>query len=128
MVFDSRLPTFSVKTNKLSRPDWSDFYKDVKEQVPHDAPEPRGHWQAVELTVFVEVVTVARNSASVELVAVMDCVLHREEMALPLRRKAQPVVDQRLQRSLACTIKRSMFQTVGASSRESASSLFSRSA
>jgi hypothetical protein len=52
MVFDSRSPTFSVKTNELPRPDWSDFYKDVKEQVPHDAPEPRG--QAVELTAFVD--------------------------------------------------------------------------
>jgi len=52
MVFDSRSPAFSVKTNELTRPDWSDFYKDVKEQVPHDAPEPRG--QAVELTAFVD--------------------------------------------------------------------------
>jgi len=52
MVFDSRSPTFSVKTNKLPRPEWSDFYKDVQEQVPHDAPEPRG--QAVELTAFVD--------------------------------------------------------------------------
>jgi len=51
MVFDSRSPAFSVKTNELPRPDWLDFYKDVKEQVPHDAPEPRG--QAVELTAFV---------------------------------------------------------------------------
>jgi len=42
MVFDSRLPTFSVKTNKLPRPDWLDFYKNVKEQVPHDAPERAG--------------------------------------------------------------------------------------
>jgi len=41
-----------VKTNKLLRPDWSDFYKDVKEQVPHDAPEPRG--QAVERATFVD--------------------------------------------------------------------------
>jgi len=52
MVFDSSSPTFSVKTNKLPRPDWLDFYKDVQEQVPHDAPEPRG--QAVELTAFVD--------------------------------------------------------------------------
>jgi len=52
MVFDSRSPTFSVRTNELPRPDWSDFYKDVQEQVPHDAPEPKG--QAVELTTFVE--------------------------------------------------------------------------
>jgi len=52
MVFDSRSPTFSVKTNELPRQDWSDFYKDVKEQVPHDAPEPRG--QSVELTAFVD--------------------------------------------------------------------------
>jgi len=41
-----------VKTNELPRPDWSDFYKDVKEQVSHDAPEPRGH--SVELTAFVD--------------------------------------------------------------------------
>jgi len=52
MVFDSRSPTFSVNTNELPRPDWLDFYKDVKEQVPHDGPEPRG--QAVELTAFVD--------------------------------------------------------------------------
>jgi len=55
MVFDSRSPTFSVKTNELPMPDWLDFYKDMKEQVPHeghDAPEPRG--QSVELTVFVD--------------------------------------------------------------------------
>jgi len=52
MVFDSRSATFSVKTNELPRPDWLDFYKDVKEQVPHDAPESRG--QAVELTAFVD--------------------------------------------------------------------------
>jgi len=41
MVFDSRSPTFLVKTNELPRPDWLDFYKDVKEQVPHDSPEGR---------------------------------------------------------------------------------------
>jgi len=52
MVFDSRSPTFSVRTNELPRPDWSDFYKDVKEQVPHHVPEPRG--QDVELTAFVD--------------------------------------------------------------------------
>jgi len=52
MVFDSRLPNFAVKTDELPRPDWSDFYKDVKEQVPPDSPEPRG--QAVDLTAFVD--------------------------------------------------------------------------
>jgi len=52
MVFDSRSPTFSVKTNKLPRLDWSDFYTDMKQQVPHDAPEPSG--QSVELTTFVD--------------------------------------------------------------------------
>jgi len=52
MVFDSRAPDLSVKTNEMPRPDWSDFCKDVKEQIPHDAPEPRGH--SVELTAFVD--------------------------------------------------------------------------
>jgi len=52
MMFHSRSPTFLVKTNELPRLDWSDFHKDVKEQVPHDAPERRG--QAVEPTAFVD--------------------------------------------------------------------------
>jgi len=34
MVFGSRAPSFLVKTNKLLRPDWSDFYKDVKNRSP----------------------------------------------------------------------------------------------
>jgi len=61
--------------------------------------------------------TAARNSASVELVAVMDCVLHQYEMAPPHGRKAYPVVDRRLRRSLACAASRnatgSWVSTVG---------------
>ena len=47
-------------------------------------------------------VTAARNSASLELVAVMDCVLERYEMAPPDSMNAYPVVDLRFRRSLAC--------------------------
>jgi len=52
IVFDFRALNLTVKTNELPRPDWSDFSKDVKEQIPHDAPEPRGH--SVELTAFID--------------------------------------------------------------------------
>ena len=33
-------------------PDWTDFYKDAKELIPPDAPEPRG--KPVEMTAFVD--------------------------------------------------------------------------
>lgn len=36
----------------VPKPDWSDFYKDVKEQLPPDAPEPLG--KQVEIIVFVD--------------------------------------------------------------------------
>ena len=52
MVFDARYPDVKDASEALPRPDWTDFYKDVKEQVPHDAPEPRGN--PVEMTAFVD--------------------------------------------------------------------------
>jgi hypothetical protein len=51
MVFDARCPNLDAKA-PLPRPDWSDFYRDVKEPIPPDAPEPRG--QPVEMTAYVD--------------------------------------------------------------------------
>ena len=52
MVFCSLDPDFKVSTGDIPRPDWTDFYKDVTEQIPHDAPEPRG--QSVGMNAFVD--------------------------------------------------------------------------
>jgi hypothetical protein len=51
MVFNSSPSNFLVKTSELPRPDWTEFYKDVQERIPPDAPEPRG--QSVEMSAFV---------------------------------------------------------------------------
>lgn len=49
IVFDPIYPNLPQGTEQ---PDWTDFYKDVKEQVPLDAPEPLG--KPVEMTAFVD--------------------------------------------------------------------------
>ena len=51
MVFDARYPKWDAN-DALPRPDWTEFYKDVKEQIPPDAPEPRG--MPIEMTAFVD--------------------------------------------------------------------------
>jgi len=52
MVFNSSPLDLDVKTSALPRPDWSDFYNDVEEKIPHDAPEPRG--RSVEMLAFMD--------------------------------------------------------------------------
>ena len=51
MVFNARYPQWDA-IDALPRPDWTEFYKDVKEQIPPDAPEPRG--MPIEMTAFVD--------------------------------------------------------------------------
>ena len=48
LVFDSDYPN----NKEQSLPDWTDFYKDVKEQIPKDAPEPLG--KPVEMTSYID--------------------------------------------------------------------------
>ena len=48
IVFD---PSY-VNHTTGKRPDWSDFYRDVKEQIPSDMPEPRG--EPIQMTTFVD--------------------------------------------------------------------------
>ena len=48
IVFDAAYP--NNKEEHL--PDWTDFYKDVKEQIPRDAPEPLG--KPVEMTAYID--------------------------------------------------------------------------
>ena len=48
IVFD---PSY-VKHIPQAKPDWTDFYKDIKEQMPHDMPEALG--KEVEITCFVD--------------------------------------------------------------------------
>ena len=48
LVFDSTYPN----NTEQSLPDWTDFYKDVKEQIPRDAPEPLGN--PVEMTSYID--------------------------------------------------------------------------
>ena len=62
--------------------------------------------------------TAARNSASAELVAVIDWVLQRYEITPPLRTNAYPVVDRRFLKSLPCAaskkaIRRASLPVVG---------------
>lgn len=46
LVFD---PSY-VQHQEQPEPDWRDFYGEIEEQDPHDAPEPRG--RKVQMTVF----------------------------------------------------------------------------
>jgi len=48
LVFDASCPN----NVEQSLPDWTDFYKDVKEQIPKDAPEPLG--ESVEMRVCID--------------------------------------------------------------------------
>jgi len=48
LVFDSAC----VNSKEQSLPDWTDFHKDVKEQIPADAPEPLG--KPVEMTSHID--------------------------------------------------------------------------
>ena len=41
MVFDDTEPTFDDNAFKIC--DWSEFYPDAEEAIPHNVPEPRGH-------------------------------------------------------------------------------------
>ena len=50
MVFDPNYVTCDA--NAFPQHDWSEFYKDAKEQVPSNAPEPRGH--SVQINGFVD--------------------------------------------------------------------------
>jgi len=50
LVFDSA----HVNNKEQSLPDWTDFCKDVKEQIPADAPEPLG--KLVEMTSCIDLV------------------------------------------------------------------------
>jgi len=48
LVFDASRPN----NVEQSLPDWTDFYKDVKEQIPKDAPEPLG--ESVEMMAYID--------------------------------------------------------------------------
>jgi hypothetical protein len=48
MVFDADYPNNKEEVF----PDWTDFYKDVKERIPSDAPEPLGN--PVEMTAYID--------------------------------------------------------------------------
>ena len=48
LVFDASRPN----NVEQSLPDWTDFYKDVKEQIPKDVPEPLG--EAVEMMAYID--------------------------------------------------------------------------
>jgi len=48
LVFDASRPN----NVEQSLPDWTDFYKDVKEQIPKDSPEPLG--KSVEMTAYID--------------------------------------------------------------------------
>ena len=48
VVLDPRYKVHEV----YEKPDWSDFYKDAKEAIPHDMPEPLG--MPVQQTVYVD--------------------------------------------------------------------------
>jgi hypothetical protein len=50
MVFDPNYVTWDA--NAFPQHDWTEFYKDAKEQVPSNAPEPRGH--PVQINGFVD--------------------------------------------------------------------------
>jgi len=50
MVFDPKYITWDSKA--FVTEDWSEFYKDAKEQLPPNAPSPRGH--AVQINAFVD--------------------------------------------------------------------------
>jgi len=47
LVFDSA----GINNKEQHLPDWMDFYKDVKEQIPADAPEPLV--KPVEMTSYI---------------------------------------------------------------------------
>jgi hypothetical protein len=50
MVFDPNYVTW--ETEAFIQHDWTEFYKDAKEQIPVNAPSPRGH--AVQINGFVD--------------------------------------------------------------------------
>jgi len=50
LVFDASCPN----NIEQSLPDWTDFHKDVKEQIPKDAPEPLG--KSVEVTTLIPII------------------------------------------------------------------------
>ena len=78
--------------------DWLSQYK----VVGPDCSKPSSFKIERRYLACLAVRTAARNSASVELVAVIDWVLQRYEMTPPLRTKAYPVVDRRFLKSLPC--------------------------
>jgi hypothetical protein len=50
MVFDPNYVTW--ETEAFIQHDWTEFYKDAKEQIPANAPSPRGH--TVQINGFVD--------------------------------------------------------------------------
>ncbi len=50
MVFDDNLPT--IDKRRFVPADWAEFYRDTKEAIPPNAPEPRG--KAVDIYAFVD--------------------------------------------------------------------------
>lgn len=50
MIFDDAMLTFN--DNDFSTYDWTDFYGDVSEAIPSNAPKPRGN--PIQMTVFVD--------------------------------------------------------------------------
>ena len=50
MVFDPNYVTWEMEA--FIQHNWTEFYKDAKEQIPVNAPSPRGH--AVQINAFVD--------------------------------------------------------------------------
>ena len=50
MVFDDTVPVFDE--NAFIVCDWSEFYPDAEEAIPHNVPTPRGH--GVVTSIFVD--------------------------------------------------------------------------
>jgi hypothetical protein len=51
VVFDDAMP--EIDERKFTKADWKDFYGDMKEAIPPNAPEPRGNY--VHVSAFVDV-------------------------------------------------------------------------
>jgi len=50
VVFDDAIP--EIDERKFTNVDWKDFYGDVQEAIPPNAPEPRGNY--VHVSTFVD--------------------------------------------------------------------------
>jgi hypothetical protein len=76
MVFDPNYITWDSKA--FVQQDWTEFYKDAKEQLPPNAPKPRGH--PVQINGFVD----ADHAG--------NCITHRSHTGILLYLNCAPII------------------------------------